>query len=519
MDYGIKEKISNRQRLVQQCFFYTFVWGLVAHGYCFVNNIASHDALNNFYIAEKWSKGSFGRFFYPIYISITRGRILLPWLVGIIGVFWTALAVYLIVRIFDIQKKIIICLISAICITNRTVYALAATYLHDFDADLFALFLSVAAVYLWKISLDATKEHIKSWLFLGSGSITLSIMLGIYQSYISVTIVLIMMMVTQSLLKREDVVKVFFQGLRGILMLLISAIIYLCESKLFTFLTGINVLNNNSYNGLGNISTVLSGNFFAKIVGAYQDFAQAFLDLTAAYPGRIYLIVHGILAILIIAITIYGMTKLKWQSNVLIVLLGILMPLGMNISYILSGEMIHDIMRYAFWMIYLFALILIVWCVNESTLGIKIKQIVELSVVLCIAIVIAGNIQTSNTIYVKKDLEYQSTLSYMTRVADRMEENSEYIPGETPVYFVGQNAIGKTRAGFEKYTDITGVGASSPITFYDTYDKYFEYVLGLEITLSEDKSLESDERVVEMPVFPKQGSVQMVDGTMVVKMK
>ena len=132
MDCIDKIKFKIDVKLLQQSFFYTFLWGLVAHGYCFVNNIASHDALNNFYIAEKWSKGSFGRFFYPIYISITRGRILLPWLVGIIGVFWTALAVYLIVRIFDIQKKIIICLISAIGITNRTVYALSATYLHYF---------------------------------------------------------------------------------------------------------------------------------------------------------------------------------------------------------------------------------------------------------------------------------------------------------------------------------------------------------------------------------------------------
>ena len=43
-------------KLLKQSFLYTFIWGFLAHGYCFVNNIASHDALNNFYIAENGAK-------------------------------------------------------------------------------------------------------------------------------------------------------------------------------------------------------------------------------------------------------------------------------------------------------------------------------------------------------------------------------------------------------------------------------------------------------------------------------
>lgn len=506
-------------KLLKQSFSYTFLWGFLAHGYCFVNYIASHDALNNFYVAEKWSKGSFGRFFYPIYISITRGRILLPWLIGIIGIFWAALAVYLIVRIFGVQKKMTICLIAAICITNPTVYALAATYLHDFDADLFALLLAVMAVFFWKMALDDIRKSVNRYFLLIVGAIVLSVMLGIYQSYISVSIVLIIMELIKKLLKQENVVKVLRQGIQGILMLIVAAIVYLCELKVFTIYTGISAMNNNGYNGLGKLSTVFAGDFFKKVIGAYQDFVEKFIDLTSAYPGRIYLMIHGIVAIIIVCITIFCMIKLKWQSNALLIGLAVLMPLGMNISYILSDEMVHDIMRYAFWLIYVFALILMDLFTEKQIVSSKTKKILQFVTIASVAIIVLGNVQTSNTIYVKKDLEYQSTLSYMTRVADRIEENEEYIPGETPVYFVGQNAIGKTRVGFEKYTDITGMGASSPITFYDTYDKYFEYVLGMDLLLYEDKSIEKNETVAEMPVFPKNGCVQMVDGIIVVKLE
>ena len=91
--------------LLRKSFIWTYVIGFIAHGYCFTNQLASHDALNNLYIAEKWSKASFGRFFYPIYLSMTKGRILLPWLTGILGLFWAALAVYLIAQMFQMKKE------------------------------------------------------------------------------------------------------------------------------------------------------------------------------------------------------------------------------------------------------------------------------------------------------------------------------------------------------------------------------------------------------------------------------
>ena len=492
--------------------------GLIAHGYCFTNQIASHDALNNLYIAGRWNKAGLGRFFYPIYLSLTRGRILLPWLVGLLGLFWTSLAVYLIIRLFNIKKTGLIAAVSAIAVTNPTVYALAATYLHDFDADLFALFLSVAAVSLWKRSLEEKKGK-KYFLFLGAGALVVSVCMGIYQSYVSVTIVLIMLISIEQLLNDRNWLDVLKQGLRGIFMLVLSAVFYMCEIFAFSRITGISILGNNSYNGLGNMSTLFSGGFIGKIGGAYLDFINSFLSLNSAYPKSVYLLIHGILAVSIIGITLWGLRRVQLKNKVLIVLLGVLMPLGMNISYILSGEMVHDIMKYAFWMIYLLAIVLMIWFNNARNVADNVKKIINFLMIGCMTVIILGNIQTSNTIYLKKDLEYQATLSYMTRVIEKIEENESYIPGETPVMFVGENASGGTMNGFEEYETITGISSSSPITFYETYEKYFKYVLNIPLNLSEDEKIAEDERVIEMPEFPKTGSIQMIDGILVVKLE
>lgn len=515
----ILKKIRNKidYGLLRKSFIDTYVLGFIAHGYCFTNQIASHDALNNLYIAEKWSKASLGRFFYPIYISLTRGRILLPWLVGLLGLLWTSLAVYLILQLFDIKKTGLIAAVSAIAVTNPTVYALAATYLHDFDADLFALFLSVAAVYMWKRSLGEKEKKMRC-LFIGGGALLVSVCMGIYQSYVSVTIVLIMFISIEKLLNDENWTEILKQGLQGLLMLLLSAAFYVCEILAFSGITGISILENNSYNGLGNMSTLFSDGFIGKIAGAYSDFMNSFLNLNSSYPERVYLFIHGILAVSIIGITLLGLTRIHLQNKVLVILLGTVMPLAMNISYVLSGEMVHDIMKYAFWLVYLLAIVLLLWLNREWTANQDLKKAVSFLVMGCIFVILLGNIQTSNTIYLKKDLEYQSTLSYMTRVAEKMEENEEYVPGETPVVFAGEDAIGGVMTGFEKYETITGVSASSPITFYETYEKYFKYVLNIPLNLQENEAITEDERVLEMPVFPKAGSIEMLDGILVVKL-
>ena len=159
------------ERLLKQSFLYTFVIGLVAHGYCFLNLLVSHDSLNDFYVSDQWERAGFGRIFYSIYISLTRGRIVLPWFIGVLTLCWIAVAVYLIAKLFGIKKCGLIFLISGICVTNPTVYTLAATYIHDLDADMFAMLLSVSAVYCWHLASQKTEMKTKSmWLLIGAVS-------------------------------------------------------------------------------------------------------------------------------------------------------------------------------------------------------------------------------------------------------------------------------------------------------------------------------------------------------------
>ena len=198
-------------------------------------------------------------------------------------------------------------------------------------------------------------------------------------------------------------------------------------------------------------------------------------------------------------------------------LLSVILPFVMNITCFLSVGTAHVLTQYAVWMVYLLAIVMVLWF-EKQNISVIVKKIVYMLLLGSLLVLIADNIQTSNAIYVKKDLEYQATLSYMTRVADRMEEQAEYIPGKTPVLIIGENVIGQSKTGFERYEILTGVEHQGSVTYHDTYKDYFRYVLSRPISLHYDTKLKNSEDVLKMPVFPKRESVQMIDEVLVVKL-
>jgi len=122
---------------------------------------------------------------------------------------------------------------------------------------------------------------------------------------------------------------------------------------------------------------------------------------------------------------------------------------------------------------------------------------------------------------VKKSMDERATLSLMTRIVTRIEDAEGYIPGETPVAFVGSYSFDTYKPGFEEVGKVTGFSKHIDVTYYLTYHPYFNYMLNYPITIlgeGEAIALGSDERVLAMPSYPAQGSVENIDGTVVVKL-
>ena len=133
-----------------------------------------------------------------------------------------------------------------------------------------------------------------------------------------------------------------------------------------------------------------------------------------------------------------------------------------------------------------------------------------------------GNIKLANQMYLYKNFQYDSALSYMTRVVYDIEKNDDYKTGDTKVAFIGRPTF-IANENFDEIRRVTGMdldwtlGASQS----DYYEAYFENVLMIDVNVACDKTAEkyeNDSRIDDMPVYPNKDSIQMVDDVLIVKL-
>jgi len=517
-------KFADNKREYLFCLISTLVWGLIAHAYGFFCSNFSHDSLNAFYAdaVENRVKIESGRFFVFIYRSIVRNQVAQPWLIGLLGLLFISIAVFFVVRMFGAGSKRMTVLVSGILVTNVSVISQVATYVHEFDFNMLALVLAVVAAYLWK-------KQARLW-YLGF-AVLLFITMGIYQSYISVTIALLMIASILALLDGEDIKKTVIKGLYGIGALFLACALYFVFSKIVYAVGDFSQQSRTDvfeFEGITNIPL-----FYAKLfVDTYLHFASCIMDFKV-YELFIIVPVAAISILIVVFVIFYALHKRNDKDKIvrilLIVLLGLLLPIGMDVTYILArGNGIHDLMTYAIWFTYVLMLLAIRWfATSDKAPAFRYSGVLKVIGGVLVMIFIWQNIVLANSAYMKKDIEAKSTLSLMTRVVAQLEERDDYEMGVTPVAFVGVSDTYVTVEGFEKVKNIIGVGIKTPIsqdtskTTYNVYESYFKYVLNYPINMCPDelhKELKESEEVEAMPSFPSKGCIEMIDGVLVVKM-
>lgn len=506
----------------------TFLWGLLAHGYCFLHSNFSHDSLNEFNSAifgDAW-KIQLGRYFIPVYRSLFHPELTYPWLIGVLSLLWCGLAVYLVTRIFRIENKGLIVLTAGIFTVNLTFSATAATFIHDLDCDMLALLFSVAAVYCWK-------AHPWGWL---AGAVLVMLSLAIYQSYITVTIVLIMFICILDLLDGISFREVFCKGLKAVGMLLLGGIAYYITMKAAMRITNISMLTGK-YNTVDKPLEMLSWSgwlFQYMIKTTYLTWYDKLVHVISPYPTLSVLSSKALLAF-ICGCFFLGLLsrKVRILEKLLCAVLILLLPFAMNLMYFLTIEQSHELMRFALWLTYLLALLLGRWLAGYLTqwkcrfVPVKLEKIAHLPLMaaaLLVTVLIYGGVQTANAMYLKKDLEHDAYLSLMTRIVYRIEAVDEYIPGETPLVMVGlPEQIEEVAPGFETYRDPNGMYYSDVLLYSvrERWQRYFDFVLMNPAVFANEtvwNNLLQDPQVAAMPAYPEPGCIAMMDDVMVVKL-
>lgn len=507
--------LIRNKTLILQCIGFTFLWGLIAHGFMFANNNLSHDSLLQLVEGSYTTSGKvgLGRVFVPAYEYIVRGVITIPWMIGIISLLYIGVASFFVAKIFSLRSTPSLILLTGILSVNVTVTALTATYISDLDADMFAMLASVVAVFCW--------AKYKKGFFLGA--IPLAISLGLYQSYISTTITLVIFFLIISLLQGQSYKEVIINGLKAVAMILCAGLLYICAMKVVFAVYDV-ALSSGDYNSLDAGLTMSWKTMIKVAFSTYTDTLHKIFYVPSIYRMGITRRVHILLVaipLLIIFLQMFS-KKLNIWNKLLIVALVALLPWAMNISQVLAANISHTLMYYALWLIYLFVILIVKWNSNNAILTKwNFDYWCKLLSGCLILLVLIGNVRLANTAYFVKDMENKAALSLATKISADIEHHADYVVGETKVAFVGvpYHLLNDFPAAWRSRM-LVGMHAHGYLT-EGRCSPYFNYYLmssSNRISRQEMKDLAQLDAVQAMPLYPEEGSIQMIDDILVVKL-
>jgi hypothetical protein len=175
----MEEKMKEPMKIKQEwktVFFAVLGIGLFTHGYLFLNNFLSADAMWNLYADQNIITS--GRWFLSVACGISS-YYQIPWVIGCLSLIWIGISGITLVEIFSIKSKSVCILMAGILVTFP---ALISTFSYIYTADGYML-----AVCLVCVSILLLNKY--KWGFLPAG-ILLGCALGIYQAYLAFAILL-----------------------------------------------------------------------------------------------------------------------------------------------------------------------------------------------------------------------------------------------------------------------------------------------------------------------------------------
>ena len=170
---------------------------------------------------------------------------------------------------FQLRSTPLLALTGGILALNVTVTAMTATYIQELDADMCAMLLATLAAWIWS-------RGNGRWPRIAAGALLAALSMALYQSYICVTITLIMIFCILQLLNHRGAKTVLLHGLQALAMLAAAALLYGGMLKIVTSLCHVG-LNSEEYNSVTNAMGLFSGDFAGRITGAYVNFGWGYL--------------------------------------------------------------------------------------------------------------------------------------------------------------------------------------------------------------------------------------------------
>ena len=490
------------------CFAATALCMLLAHGFAWFNLFPSHDGTILVFDADVVML-QLGRWVELLYFRFVRGRINAPWLNGAFTIVWTSLAVYLVGKLLQLGKKATIAL-CAVFSTAISVTLLYATYYDKTDLYACAMFLAVWGVY-------AVRRFRCRWWGVLFCSGCLCLAMGLYQGYIEFAIGLFLICLLRDCLT-EDLAWAEYlrRGVTAVVSLLLGGVLYAVSLKVVLAYKHLELIDSD--NGLQQMGRAGVADYLARLPGAYKQVFTTLLGYDV-WNNRGMRLATAVCLLLGLACLVLALCKKPLRAAVQVIILLVLLPLGLNVVYLLSERHPTLLMLYPVYLVY--ALVLLLTGLEPDTIP---HSAAWLACLLC-AFITVQNVIYANGAYTYRKLVYENTRAQVYTIMAKVEDLPGYVEGETPVVFSGDF----TDSNFTYHNDLirlyeegeTGLSGSA-ITYDGTIKWWFGNIMGSSAkvvnTQAELDAWAENPAVQAMPSYPASGCIAMVDGAAVIKL-
>ncbi len=489
------------------------VLGLVTHLYAFTNKLPNLD--DTLYLfGTTYGRGS-GRWLLPT-VLLWDGSYSMPWLIGVLSIFCIAAAACLTVQLLRIRGPLACIIAAGILVAFPST---AETFSYTFSADSYFLSLALAAFGAY-----AAVSFPKGINF-AVGSLAVTLSMGIYQSYFSVAAALMVgALIFETLEGKRSLSNLLFRSVMLAGTLFTSLLLYLLLVRV-SLPSG----NLTPYMGISEMGHISIQELPARVLLCYGKYYMTFWKNDSHLHFTFLRYAFALTALCSVALLVWIIRKKRLAplQTILIILLVLLYPLAGDLIYVMAPHSpVYMRMIYGLCYILLAPLALVDFAAQERKPEFEksaLQTAASWIILLTMALTAYSYVIHCNKAYFKIDLSRQQCASYSTRLLERIEACEGYT-SKAPVILVGstgQDLVNPTPELGEVVLD--GIYDFPQLRRSYSYGIYLRDYMGFPNPVqvgnsNEALALEKTEEVSNMPVYPAAGSIQVIEGAVVVKL-
>lgn len=521
MKFDLLAQLGRRiPKHIQICLVSGMLTGWLTHFYMFSHKLVNWDDANN--LSSPGSSDYLGRWFLK-YIHKLGSVHSIPAVHGFLFILLLTFSACLVLEILQLKSVTAAVFIPALMVTFPSVVS-TMTFMFMAHTSGIGIFMVCIAIYL-------LRQYRYGWL---PCTAILVCVLGIYQSYISFAITLMLMGMIADLIHHKTFPEMLKKGILCVVVLGVCVLIYMKLSHIIY-----PNLDSETYGGVGDMGQIAIDEMPRLIARCYKRFLEYFLWKPFAFvtqtAQRMNQITCVLAVILFVIVTIQRKLYQDILSFLLLIVYCFFVPLATAFIYFMAPEVDYSmLMLYAYVLIFVLVLALLEYCISDWEKGVaypKWQKVMQWGLVAAVILTMFVNSYCNylltNRAYLRTDIATERVKAYFNRVIV-MAETQEGFQADDQITILGEfyykdnpSSVELNIFDSEDLRELSGLALENGLITSGVRDNFIRTFLGYEtaaLDTDEKAAIMETRKYQEMSVYPQNGCVQKINNVWVVKM-